>query len=150
MNIITNVLFKFISDNSFQELVYLEGWPIDAEGYQQSTENVTVVAIREDEIDLLVGGDWQESKYVTLCLDEDNDLQIKNHSDSLSPGDRFTYWFVSYLHKNGFGNCIVRLPPNNFFTKMAEKLLDPDSTRGLCITNYIQTSKQEFDLYRNK
>jgi hypothetical protein len=85
MNIITDVLFNFVSDYSFHELVNLEGWPVDAKGEPQSTENVTIVTIREDEIELLVGGDWQESKYVTLCLDEDNDLQIKDHSNNLSP-----------------------------------------------------------------
>lgn len=149
MNNITNVLFHLASDYSLHELMNLDGWPVDAEGEPQSTENVTIVTIREDEIDLLVGGDWQEPKYVTLCLDEDNELQVKDHSDGSPSENPFTYWFVSYRHRNGFGNAIIKLHSNFFLVRRAEKLLDPDPTKGLTIMYYKQITKGEYDLSKD-
>lgn len=144
MNVIINKLFDFVSEYSYGALMSLQDWPTDEEGDLLSTENISIEEIREDEVDILVGGDWQDPKYITLHLDDDLELKVKCHSWQPSDNEVYTYWFVSYTHPGGNGRCFFKVEGNIFNVVDAENTISNKNNFTSCITFYKQIPKEEY------
>ena len=144
MNTITNKLFDFVSEYSYEELMSLQDWPTDEEGELLSTENISIEGVREDEVDLLVGGDWQDPKYITLHLDDDLELKVKCHSWQPADNEVYTYWFVSYAHSKGQGRAYLRLLHPIFNINRVESLIEDHNGYECSVTYFQEVSEQDY------
>lgn len=62
-----------------------------------------------------------------------------------------TYWFISFMHKNGNGNSAISCDSIIFNQKQFTKdISDAHKAENVCIINFFKLSKEEFEIFNSQ